>query len=324
MVMPFENQTTAPGLEWISEAFPEVLSQRMESPRLYVISRDDRSYAFDHAGIPLTVRPSRATVYRVAEQMDADYVVLGSYSFDGQTFKANAQLLDMKKLHLYPEVHSSGALTNLIDLQTTLAWELLQQMTPPPAITRDQFLKASTPIRLDAFENYIRGILATDQQQKIRYLRNAVKLNPNYTLAMLQLGKTYYSNHEYESAAAWFSSHTEGRSSRRRGQLPAGHVGVLSWQFREGVCRIQLSGYALALDRGLQQPGGGGGPARPARVRRWNIFPRPSVLTPTMQTTVSIWRWHCSRTGIAPAPHANCGNSYSGARATAKPRPYWT
>jgi Flp pilus assembly protein TadD/TolB-like protein len=205
MVMPFENQTTAPGLEWVGEAFPEVLSQRMEAPGLYVISRDDRSYAFDHAGIPLSVRPSRATVYRVAEQMDADYVVLGNYGLDGQTFKANAQLLDMKKLHLYPEVHSSGALTSLIDLQTALAWELLQQMTPPPAISRDQFLKASRPISLAAFESYIRGILATDQQQKIRYLRNAIKLNPNYTLAMLQLGKTYYSAHEYESAASWFS-----------------------------------------------------------------------------------------------------------------------
>ncbi len=100
----------------------------MESARLHVISRDDRSYAFDHAGIPLTVRPSRATVYRIAEQMDADYVVLGNYSFDGKIFTANAQLLDMKKLHLYPEVHSSGPLPNLIDLQTTLAWELLQEM----------------------------------------------------------------------------------------------------------------------------------------------------------------------------------------------------
>ena len=161
MVMPFENQSSAPGLEWISEAFPEVLSQRMASPRLYVISRDDRSYAFDHSGIPLTVLPSRATIYRVAEQMDADYVVLGSYTFDGKTFTANAQLLDMKKLHLYPPVTAAAPLTNLIDLQTTLAWQLLQQMPPPPAMTRDQFLKASPPIRLDAFENYIRGILAT-------------------------------------------------------------------------------------------------------------------------------------------------------------------
>ena len=63
----------------------------MASPRIYVISRDDRSYAFDHSGIPSTVLPSRATIYRVAEQMDADYVVLGSYSYDGTTFSATAR-----------------------------------------------------------------------------------------------------------------------------------------------------------------------------------------------------------------------------------------
>ncbi len=204
MVMPFENQSSSPGLEWISEAFPEVLSQRMALPRLYVISRDDRSYAFDHSGIPLTVLPSRATIYRVAEQMDADYVVLGSYMYDGTTFSATAQLLDMKKLHLYSPVNASGPLTNLIDLQTMLAWQLLQQMPSPPQLTRDQFLKASSPIRLDAFENYIRGVMATSELQKVHYFRDAVKLNPNYTLAMLQLGKTYYQNHEYESAAVWF------------------------------------------------------------------------------------------------------------------------
>ena len=111
----------------------------------------------------------------------------------------------MKKLHLYPAVESSGALANLIDIQTALAWELLKQMPVPPPLTREQFLKDSAPIRLDAFEAYIRGIMATDQQQKVRYFRNALKLNPNYTLAMLQLGKTYYDNHEYESASLWFS-----------------------------------------------------------------------------------------------------------------------
>ncbi len=205
MVMPFENQSSAPNLEWISESFPEVLSQRMASPRLYVISRDDRSYAFDHSGIPLNLLPSRATIYRVAEQMDADYVVLGSYTYDGTTFSAIAQLLDMKKLHLYAPATASGALTNLIDLQTMLAWQLLQQMPAPPQVTRDQFLKASPPIRLDAFENYIRGVLATSHLQKVHYFHDALKLNPSYTLAMLQLGKTYYDNHEYESASVWFS-----------------------------------------------------------------------------------------------------------------------
>ncbi len=205
IVMPFENQSKAPGLEWISEAFAEVLSQRMASAHVYVISRDDRSYAFDHAGIPLTVRPSRATIYRVAEQMDADYVVLGSYDFDGNTFVASAQLLDMQKLHLGAVVQTKGALTDLITLQTGLAYDLLRQLPDPPSFTREQFLQASSPIRLDAFEDYIRGTLATDRQQKIRYFHAAIKLNPNYTLAILHLGKAYYDNHEYELASSWFA-----------------------------------------------------------------------------------------------------------------------
>ena len=204
MVMPFEKRSSAPGLDWISEAFPQVFSQRMASPHLYLFSRDDRTYAFDRVGIPATVHPSRATIYHIAELMDADYVVLGSYNCDGSRFSASAQLLDMKKLHLYPEVQSSGPLANLIGVQTELAWELLEQLPVPPAMTREQFLKASAPIRLDAFEAYIRGIMAPDHQQKVRYFHNALKLNPGYTAVMLQLGKTYYAAHEYESASLWF------------------------------------------------------------------------------------------------------------------------
>jgi Tfp pilus assembly protein PilF/TolB-like protein len=205
IVMPFENQSSAPGLEWIAESFPEVLQQRMNSPTLYVLSRDDRSYAFDRSGIPSTVMPSRASMYRVAEQMDADFVVMGSYDFDGKTFTAQAQLLDMKKLHLYPQVDTSGPLTSLIDLESMLAWQLMQQLPSRPQMTRDQFLKGSPPIRLDAFENYIRGTLAGSHQQKVHYFHDALKLNPNYTPAMLQLGKAYYASREYESAANWLA-----------------------------------------------------------------------------------------------------------------------
>ena len=203
--MPFENRSSAPGLEWIAESFPEVLSQRMASASIYATGRDDRAYAFDRSGIPATVLPSRATLYRIGEQMGADYVVLGSYNFDGKTFSASAELLDMKKLHLYPAVESSGPLTDLIRLQTELAWLLLQQMPSHPAVTREQFLASWPPIRLDAFENYLRGVLATDRQQKIHHLHDAIKLDPNYTLAMLELGKTYYDNHEYESAVPWLA-----------------------------------------------------------------------------------------------------------------------
>ncbi|HEX6908065.1 MAG TPA: hypothetical protein VF154_15730, partial [Terriglobales bacterium] len=71
--MPFENRSNAPGLEWISEAFPEVLGQRMALDDLYVLDRQYRQQAYDRGGIPTGIHPSRATLYRIAEQMDVNY-----------------------------------------------------------------------------------------------------------------------------------------------------------------------------------------------------------------------------------------------------------
>lgn len=205
LVLPFENASKAPGLDWIGEAFAEVLGQRMASPWLYVVPREDRTYAFDRDGIPLNVRPSHATLFRIAEQMDADYIVLGHYAFDGQTFTATAELLDVKRLKLSPDITESGPLNSLIEIQTALAWDLLRLIRPDYSTTRNEFLAGSPPIRLDAFENYIRGITASTREEKIKRLRQAVRLNPSYTAAILQLGRVYFAGRDYEAAASWLS-----------------------------------------------------------------------------------------------------------------------
>lgn len=205
LVLPFDNASKAPGLEWVSESFPELLGQRMASPATYVISRDERLLAFDRFGIPQTLHPSLATLYRMAEQMDADFVVIGHYSFDGNSFTANAQLLDMKSLKLQPAVTSSGPLTTLIDIQSGLAWELLREMHRESLGTKQDFVRASSGVRLDAFENYIRGVVAGTRGERIQRLREAIRLNPNYTRAMLQLGKAYFENRDYEQAVNWLA-----------------------------------------------------------------------------------------------------------------------
>jgi tetratricopeptide (TPR) repeat protein len=205
LIMPFDNHSKVVGADWISEACAEVLSQRMSSAHVYIVSRDDRLFAFDHAGVPAGARPSRATIFRVAEQMGADFVVLGSYEVTDSSFHATAQLLDVKGLRLDPVIQTKGPLSGFVDLQTSLAWQLLHEMPNPPQVAQQEFVKAAAPIRLDAFENYVRGVVATGRQQKVHYFKEAVRLNPGYTAAALQLGKTYYDGHDYEQAGLWFS-----------------------------------------------------------------------------------------------------------------------
>jgi TolB-like protein len=157
LVVPFENQSKAPGIEWISDSFPELIQERLDSPSLYVLTREDRIRAYDRFGIPLELHPSRATIYRIAEQLDVDYVLLGSYSFDGRVFTARSQLLDMRHEHMSSLQTESGALPELINIETSLAWDVLHTLRPSSSISRAAYLGSAAPIRLDAFENYIRA-----------------------------------------------------------------------------------------------------------------------------------------------------------------------
>ncbi len=202
VVIPFENVSPTPGLEWLGESFPETFHEQLNSPLLYVASRDERLRAYDRQGIPSGVHASRATLYRLAEQMDVDYAVLGSYKYDGSQLTATAQLLDMRAQKLLPAATESAPLADLGALQSALAWDLLRLIRTDFAQPREKYVSIVAPIRLDALENYARGVLATTTDEKVKYFREAVRVNPDYAHAWLELGKTYYAQRAYELAIA--------------------------------------------------------------------------------------------------------------------------
>ena len=205
VVIPFENASPTPGLEWLGESFPETFHEQLNSPVLYVASRDERLRAYDRQGVPAGVHPSRATLYRLAEQMDLDYAVLGSYKYDGVRLTATAQLLDMRAPKLSPAVTESAPLADLGTLQSALAWDLLRLIRTDFSVPKDNYIASVAPARLDAQENYIRGILATTAEEKVQHYREAVRLNPDYAQAWLELGKTYYALRAYEPAISTLS-----------------------------------------------------------------------------------------------------------------------
>ncbi len=60
-------------------------------------------------------------------------------------------------------------------------------------------------MRLDAFEQYIRGITEPDQAERLRHLKQAVGLNPAYSQAWMALGREDYNGQQYDAAAAAFA-----------------------------------------------------------------------------------------------------------------------
>jgi len=204
-VLPFDNRTGQPSLEWIREAAAEILNSRLSSAGFAPMSRADRRYALDHLGMPQGFHPSRATALKLAETVDADSIVVGSYLTDGSGIMAEAQLVDVPHLRMSAPVTARGGMGDLIAVFDSLAWELTRQLDPGFNVAQETFVAAGAGLRQDAFEQYIRGITEPDQQERLRDLNKAVQISPGFSQAWMALGREDYDGQQYEQAAVAFA-----------------------------------------------------------------------------------------------------------------------
>jgi tetratricopeptide (TPR) repeat protein len=204
LVLPFDNRSTQPSLEWIREAAAELLSSRFASAGFSPVNREDRVYALDHLGLPEGFHPSRASSIKIAETLDADAIIVGSFTTDGVNIVAEASIVDVSRLRMNPPVDARGKLTDMIAVFDTLAWKLTRQLEPSFNGAQETFIAAGAGLRLDAFEQYIRGIMEPDQSERLGHLNQAVKLSPDFSPAWMALGREYYLNQQYDQAAAAF------------------------------------------------------------------------------------------------------------------------
>jgi tetratricopeptide (TPR) repeat protein len=234
LVLPFDNRTGQTNLAWVGDSFPDTLNQRLTSVGFLTITRDDRQFALDHLGLPVDFRPSRATTIRIAQTLDADFVIVGSYTVSNGRIAVQAQILEVNKLHLSQPLEDSSELARLFDVENAIAWKVARQIDPHFNVAEQTFLAASGAVKLSAFENYIRGTDATTSQERIKRLQMAVQDTPNYPAAILALGKAEFAQRNYDGAALTLAKipHTDRRA--------------LEANFYIGLARFNSAKYAEA------------------------------------------------------------------------------
>lgn len=206
LVFPFENRSARPDLAWISESFADVLSSRLESPQRIVLERDERNAAYAQLEIPTESPLTLASEYAIAQALGADWAVVGSFSVEGERLTARAQLLEMRRVKLAPSLEEVGELPELVKLQTRLAWRLLATQDPSFTVgTEEDFDRRFPDVRLNAYENYIRGTLANDDESRVRFLSEADRLDPSDHRAAFELGRYYFGQKDYADSAQWLA-----------------------------------------------------------------------------------------------------------------------
>lgn len=233
-VLPFENNSAQPGLDWIGASFPDILNARLSSAGFLTIRREDRRYAMQHLGLPADFHPTQATAYRIGQTLDADYVVFGSYTVANSRIRATARVLDMHGPSMGAALVEEGNLDQLINIEDDLAWKTAMQIDPKLKLEQQTFVAASRDLRLDAFENYIRGLVEPGIEERIGHLTKAVQLSPGYVQAWFALGLAYFDNQQYDQAEAAF------------GRVPKGGRLSLEAMFYSGLSYLYTGNYAGA------------------------------------------------------------------------------
>jgi len=234
LVLPFDNRSGQPSLEWIREAAPEILGSRFLSAGFAPMSRTDRLYALDHLGLPEGFHPSRATALKLAQTLDADSIVVGSYLTDGTAIIAEAQVVDVPHLRMTKTVTARGEMKDLIAVFDTLAWRLTRELDPQFNVAEETFVAAGSGMRVDAFEQYIRGITEPDHEERQRHLNQAVVLSPAFGPAWMALGREDYNAQQYDQAATAFS------------KVGLSNPDALEAGFYRGLCLLFSGDYAKA------------------------------------------------------------------------------
>jgi tetratricopeptide (TPR) repeat protein len=239
LVLPFDNRTGNASLNWIGDSFPDTLNKRLGSAGFLTISHDDRTFALDHLGLPIDFRPSRATTIRIAQQLDANIVVIGSFKTGpdpngGERILIQARVLFIDSLKLSPIIEDSAPLNRLFDGENAIAWKVARTIEPQFSVAEPTFLAASSPVPLPAFENYIRGTNATTPAERLQRLQAAVAATPNYSAALLALGKEQYAQRDFDHAAQTLA------------KVPQTDRLALEAGFYLGLARFTLGNYAGA------------------------------------------------------------------------------
>jgi TolA-binding protein len=258
-VLPLFNQNEAksPNLDWIGESVAETIHESLSSVGLLVLDREDREEVYRRLTLRTGVVLTRASVIKVGQTLDAGLVIFGEFHVDSpdgtvSTGKSNLKLtvhiIDLKHFGSGPEFSQEGPLETLSQMQTKLAWMVAHRLAPDGTPGEEAFIHDRPPVKVEAVESYIRGLIASNPDQKAKLFAQAVKIDDLYSAPNFQLGRIAFQRKDYKAASAWLAKVSKGDSHyleaaflRGIGQYYAGNFDDAANLFRMVSAEVPLN-----------------------------------------------------------------------------------
>ncbi len=244
LIIPLENVSRRADLDWIGESFAETIREALGAYNQLVVGRQARESAAHQLLIRPSGRLTQASVIQLGKKAGADLVIFGRFEFnpagggdpasDG-TLRVHTESIDIGGTARGPAWSEDGPMSDLSRLQSHLAWQLLRFAVPALAPDEEEFFENHPPVRIDAIENYIRGLRAPELDQRHRFFTLAVDLEPEYSQPCFQLGRMQWEENSYRVAAQWLE------------RVKPSDAHYMEANFLLGLCRYRTGNYAGAL-----------------------------------------------------------------------------
>jgi adenylate cyclase len=186
-IMPFLNLTGGKKQDFFCDGLSESLITALSKvPQLFVIARDS---TFSYKG-------QRVKTKQVSEELGVQYVLEGSVQRAGERVRVTAQLIDaLTGYHLWSERYDRS-LKDIFDLQDEITIKILTELRVK--ITEGEIVRIHEK-GTDNFQAYMKVLEADGYRYQMnkeanavakRLLEEAVRLDPNYALAHIDLACT--------------------------------------------------------------------------------------------------------------------------------------
>jgi tetratricopeptide (TPR) repeat protein len=229
LVVPFESVNNEPRYQWLSEASAVLLADGLRDRGLGAITRPERVNAFEQLHLPLAASLSRATVIKVGQLLGAGDVIVGSFTVQGDELTASAQVIRVDVGRVQPPTAEHGKLTELFDVYDRLARRVSREA---PLTSK---VRPSHP-PLDAFESFIKGLLAENPSTRAAFLEAAIRDHTEFDRARLALWEVRSDQGDHQGALATVRAIQGTSAFARRGRFAA------------GVSLLELKRYDEAFD----------------------------------------------------------------------------
>jgi tetratricopeptide (TPR) repeat protein len=239
LVLPFENVSSHPEYNWIGESFADSLSALLSKPGLIVVTSEERAVAYQRLRLPLTVLPSRATAIKIARELKASMIVIGTYNVvvppsasDDKsnspvdkplaTIAGEARVVRVNEGRMAGDIFDGswaprvydfgGEVTNLQRMHGDLAYQILFQRDKTLSFSRNQIIQEATKVPPQAYEALEKGLLTPEHDPtRGNYFKNALLLfrkensGAVYPQAAFELGRFYFNQAQFKEAIEYFT-----------------------------------------------------------------------------------------------------------------------